>query len=487
MNSIGVTNNNKKILALMLMFVVGVMIFSTGVSAQLFSAEYEPVKSAITPDGIAEFDITIYNFQKTKTIYGLGMNPSGSANWIISPSSLTVPADTQETFRVKFFPKSNVGIGTYFITLNIRSSDGVIEALQIPIGVNIASFYQYQPDVVPTIVAPSKVDPREKFKIEVQVTNKNQLDVGELLIKVMGENDLFYGERTLSLGPKKINSTEIIFELNPLQKPDTYHYTVQIIYPKSEAIIAEAQKSFDVQKYSEIEISKSGKQTSWFLTKETITLENTGNYERTKDISVSAPWIKRIFMSTNPDAEIIKGDSGAVYSWNPSLKPTEKYEIVIQSNYRYLVIIIVLLVVLIVLYFVLRSPIIVLKEAAVVKEDDEGVSEIKVRIFLKNRARRTIHNISVSDKIPRITQLVPSHLMGSLKPTRVTTTSKKGTALYWDIDRLESYEERILTYRVTSQLKIVGNVSMPRAKAKFETSSGRERMIESGVPLFLRN
>jgi len=40
----------------------------------------------------------------------------------------------------------------------------------------------------------------------------------------------------------------------------------------------------------------------------------------------------------------------------------------------------------------------------------------------------------------------------------------------WNIDNLDSSEERVLSYRVKSKLAILGSFSMPAAKASFHSN-----------------
>jgi len=461
------------------------MLLSVSVSAQtLFTAEYETIKAGITPGGVAEFNITIENFEDTSKVFTLGLAPSDSSNWIVSPSSTTVDGNSKKSILAKFFPKSSAGLGTYLVSLKVEASDGSKQTLKIPLSIVLDAFYSgYQPDVALNVVSPEKQDPREKLKVVVFVRNRNQLDIENLIIDVQG--DLFSKQFNTTLGPRKEKSRDILFDLNPLEEPGTYSYTVKLIYAKKDRVVAESEKTFEIEGYSKI-TPKFKSTSSWFLTTDTITLENEGNYARSKEVSVSAPWYKRMFTSTEPKAQLIEVDGDKQLMWAPEVKPTETVTITIVRNYRPSIIAVVILVLLIIAYFVFRNPVVIVKETAVVKEDNEGISEMKVRVFLKNRSAGTLHNITVTDRIPRITEYVDKAHMGSLKPSRVTTTSKKGTLLYWDIDRLESYEERILTYRAISKLKIVGDISMPKIKVKFESAIGKERRKVSGPPLFVR-
>jgi ribosomal protein S10 len=72
-----------------------------------------------------------------------------------------------------------------------------------------------------------------------------------------------------------------------------------------------------------------------------------------------------------------------------------------------------------------------------------------------------------------------------MKPSRMTKTTAKGTILHWDLDKLDAFEERIITYRLKSKLRVVGDMSLPRAKVKFTYGAGKkERFVVSPVPLF---
>jgi len=421
------------------------LLLSATVSAQsLYTVEYETIKAGITPGGVAEFEVTIENFEESSKVFTLGLAPSDATNWIVSPSSTTVAGSSEKTILVKFFPKANAGLGTYLVSYEVKTSDGTKETLKIPLSIVLDAFYSgYQPDIALNVVAPNKQDPREKMKVVIFVRNRNQLDIEDLIIDIDG--DLFSKQFNTSLGPRKEKSRDVLFDLNPLEEPGLYTFNVKLIHPKTDRTVAESEKTFEIEGYSKI-TPEFKSLTSWFLTTETITLENEGNYARTKEISVDAPWIKRIFTSTEPDAQLIEVDGEKQLMWEPEVEPTETVTLTITRNYRPLIIAIVVIILLVLGYFLFRSPIVIVKETAVVKEDDEGISEMKVRIFLKNRSAGTLHNITVTDRIPRITEYVDKAHMGSLKPSRVTNTSKKGTLLYWDIDHLESYEERILTY-----------------------------------------
>jgi hypothetical protein len=197
------------------------------------------------------------------------------------------------------------------------------------------------------------------------------------------------------------------------------------------------------------------------------------------------PWYKRMFVSSDPSSEVVRMDGKSYLQWNPSLKPMEVKTITVTTNYRPLILIILIIVLALVLYFVLRSPLILLKEASVIEQDEHGISEIKVKVFIKNRSRKMLEQITVTDKVPGITEYMESNTLGSMKPSRITKTTAKGTILHWDLDKLDAFEERIITYKLRSKLKFVGDMALPRTRVKFTYGDGKkEKFVISPQPLF---
>lgn len=453
-------------------------------AATTFFVDYDPVKNRIGLEGEAEFDITADSATTKDLIISANLPPSEATQWILSPSSFRLDADSSQTFRLKIIPKSTVGIGTYQLAVTFKANDGTQNTLNIPLSVGLDAFVSdYVPNVALNVVTPDSTDPRDKLKVTVLLRNRNQLDVQNLVVKV--SSDIFYEEFNTTLGPRKEKTTDFSFELNPLQEPGEYSLNIQVYHPPTNKVVAEAETTFEIAAYSTI-TPKITKESRLFVTEQVVYLENEGNFERSKEITVAAPWLQRIFMSSEPKGEVTRTDEGTVLKWEPTLKPTETTEIKITWNYWPLAIVIAVLILIAILYFIFRSPIIVIKEAKVTSGDEEGVSGIKVRIFIKNRSRSPIRGISVNDRLPSITEFVEPKTLGSVKPTRVTHTSHKGTLLYWDVDKLDAYEERILTYQLKAKLKVVGEMTLPKVRVKFESGKGKERTTFSGDTFFFK-
>ena len=66
-----------------------------------------------------------------------------------------------------------------------------------------------------------------------------------------------------------------------------------------------------------------------------------------------------------------------------------------------------------------------------------------------------------------------------MKPEQILKHDKAGTILQWHIPHLEAYEERIITYKVSSMYQIVGNFQLPSAVVQFKGRKQRPTKISS--------
>jgi hypothetical protein len=170
-------------------------------------------------------------------------------------------------------------------------------------------------------------------------------------------------------------------------------------------------------------------------------------------------------------------DGQRVLLWSVPLEPYGAERFTYTENYRVLVLLVLLAIVGAVFYLLLRSPVVAIKEAVAIAHR-EGVSDIKVRVFVKNRSAKLIQGIQVTDRVPSLAEVLKHESPGSMSPTKLAVSDKQGTLLRWDLEVLEPFEERILTYQVKSKLKIIGRMRLPNAKIRF-TAGGKERAVYS--------
>jgi hypothetical protein len=465
-------------------FLVALIVLSSAViAADNFEAKAVPIIFRITPEEVAAYNVTVYNYASEEKIYSMSLTSGDATNWVLSPSLIKVPANSSASEVVNIFPKSTTNIGAYEIYVNLENG-GETDVLALPVNMNFDGGYlDYAPNVELTVNAASEVqDPRESMKVSVNMRNRVMLDMKNITLRI--RSDLFYKEINTSLGPRKEKTSEFLFDIDPLQAPGTYKLFVELYYPVTDKIVSESETEFKIDAYSSI-TPKSESSKKLFLRKVVISAENIGNYENVKEFTIRMPWYKKMFVSSDPHIDTVRIDGKSYLQWTPSVKPMETKTLTVTTNYRPLVVIILLIIAAIFAYFFFRSPVILLKEAGVLEQDEHGISEIKVKIFIKNRSRKSLENITVTDKVPGITEYVETNALGSMKPSRLTRTTAKGTILHWDLDKLDAFEERIVTYKLKSKLKVVGDMSLPKTRAKFTYGPGkREKFVISPTPLF---
>ena len=90
-------------------------------------------------------------------------------------------------------------------------------------------------------------------------------------------------------------------------------------------------------------------------------------------------------------------------------------------------------------------------------------------INIKNPSNHTVHDITVFDKVPNIAEVLHEFGVGTLSPIKILKSEKDGsTLLKWNVDKLDAYEDRIISYRIRPRLSIVGDFSLPKSTVKYK-------------------
>ncbi|MBC8500352.1 MAG: hypothetical protein ISS25_01665 [Nanoarchaeota archaeon] len=446
------------------------------VLAANFYVSSEPIKKDIFISEVAQFNVTIANMLGIPDVYTLSTQ---DPLWNLLTNQVQVPANSVKSFILEIYPGANIDIKPHAFTVKIKSSmtgDFSQELFLVNVRPYDPVFGEYRPSIQFGVTIDKEIDPRKKVPVEVYTRNRNALDIGELIIAVDGT--LFSDEIKTTLGPLEEKRTEYLFEIDPLQEPGLYSLDVKI--KVKNVTISRSTQNYEVIAYSTITMD-SVEKTFLFKTTETITLENLGNTEKIKKVNLVMPWTKRIFTNSEPDYKTARADGETSLQWEITIKPQEFTEITVTTNYRIPIFIIILIIVIIVLYYVLRSPVVITKEALISGSREEGVEHLKIRLFVKNRSRKTVENVTVFDRVPGIAEFVKKKVLGTLYPEKITKQEKKGTLIKWNLENLEPFEERIITYEIKSKLKIIGNISLPTASVRFIDNNKEKRMYSQRV------
>jgi hypothetical protein len=215
-----------------------------------------------------------------------------------------------------------------------------------------------------------------------------------------------------------------------------------------------------------------------FFRERVIEKENIGNLPTVAEARISKDIISRLFTSFSiyPD----KSDRKNIfvsYSWVKELRPGEKLEIRIKTNYLYpLIILIVIILGAYLIYRYNLSNLIIRKRVTFVKTKG---GEFALKVTLTASARKFVEKISIIDRIPAMTKIFER--FGAYPPDNI---DEKNRRLEWNIESLQPGEERVFSYIIYSKIGVVGKFELPLATAVYERD-GKIHETESNRAFFV--
>ena len=375
--------------------------------------------------------------------------------------------------------------GYYYVPIHVRPiGRDMLSKTMLVIGV--LPLHAIPGEYVPSLrIVPdmkSQIDPREEVFVNVTLENQNRREVGDVSIKLRSNVINKDYETTLTAFEKKTLEFKIL--LDPATKPQSDVLQINTFATAGgEPYRFEAEPvAYEILAYGEI-TETTDVQKNLLKTTKTITFVNTGNDAMLKEFLEKKTFFKSLFSSFSVDyTKKTKLDELTYYSWDIKLGIGEQTTLTITTNYGWPILIVLVIVALFFLYYAFRSPLVIIKSATVITAKEGGMSEFKILLNLKNRSMRTLKNVSLLDKLPRIAEVVKDFELGSTKPDKILRADRTGTMLKWKFEQIDPKEERMITYRIASKLAVLGGVRLPVAVGKFETSPGRERTTSSNSP-----
>lgn len=440
-----------------------------------YSVTVNPIQSEIYRNESASYDIIISNFENREGDFQVYTIDPGFTTKT-EPLSLTVPAGSQRTFKLFLRPSTTARAGTQGIPVNFKDlNSGTVISKSIELTLRGYDRREYLPTVSLDVRMPYEIDPRAVIPVRLELRNRNPLNITNLTIRLFSPH--FSATSVLHLAPLSDKTKDIEgLSMSPLTSPGEAEVTIQLVY--EDEVITQIIKNYKVKEYTEVK-QEVAEDKLFFKTEKTVTITNDGNVKNTAIIAVPTSFLKSLFISSSLPYEHEVRNGERVIFWSVPLEPQGTASVVYTENYRILVLLLLLGLISIVAYLLLRSPVVALKEAVAVAHP-EGVSDIKVRVFVKNRSSKVIQGLQVTDRVPSLAEVVKTESHGSLSPTKVAVSEKHGTLLRWDLEVLEPFEERIFTYQVKSKLKIIGRMKLPNAKVRFMLNN-KERAVYSNV------
>jgi len=457
--------------------VIMLVLCSFLVSALSFNAKVTKIQDRIDIEGIAEFNLTIYNNLEYKQKFSIRTLDypqwDVSTRPVVNPITLEVPGNGSNSIKLYADPLNIISKGAGAIDVNVQIKNSLGEKKVVPLRVSLVSTESLLSGYVPTVIASVKMfqdgedtkelDPRKTVTFSISLNNQNPLDYEKLVIKL--NSNTINKEVIDKLGPRESKKLEVEVALDPKLDPQDDKLTVTV-YSDEDIIVDPMVSKFEIKPYSLI--SKNIVETRGFLKViKDITFTNVGNSRYEGKVSVETTSFSNMFTITRPKGQVIGDDKDKKIEWDISLEPGEETKFILSENYSVILVLILLIIIGIIAYKISKSPLVLVKEASNVKKKEGGLSEFKIVITVRNRGAKKLNHIHVSDKVPKIADVEKELSIGTLQPAKIMKHEHKGSMIKWVIDELAPGEERIINYRIKSSLSILGDFSLPVAKAHF--------------------
>jgi hypothetical protein len=461
-----------KYLSVSLLFLLLLMPLSSA-----FEYKVEQISNIIDDEDPAAFKLTVTNTLLEDDTFTISTR---DLNWVLTSTPPIASAGPGESvdFLIELSPKPSQKEGNVYVVpikINSEASQSFQEEGR-RFTVFLGPRPNYNVNIIPTLIMDKVVDPREPVSVRINLRNRNQRDIPELEVRLTDGEQIDRSYIT-SLIPMEEKVNEILFRIEPTSSPGKKTLNINLIFENT--TVGHSSSEYEVLAYTDMQ-EKSSKESSLFRKMTSFEITNKGNERGVAEHAFQMSFFNRIFTRFEPDVTRERAEDGSIhYVVRKEINPGETFAFSAVTDYRLLVSIITLAILAVILYFLFRSPVIIYKNSeAIGKATHEGLSEVKVRLYLKNRSSKQVSNIRVTDVIPTIAELKKSTHVGSMDPVNVAK-GKKGTIARWEFASLEPYEERVIAYKIESKLKLVGGIRLPSAKVRFETKKGKERVSYS--------
>ncbi len=318
----------------------------------------------------------------------------------------------------------------------------------------------------------------EEFKPDsnnVSVYIKNIANFNFDNIDAKFKSSFFNFEKTISLKPYQKKS----FEIN-LNKDD-FRDLIAGFYTLDTEVNVDDQKA-NVQgtiKFSEKDIvTNSQNEYGVIIYTKRILKTNEGNVVSESSTVLKKNIISRLFTTFSPEPDIVERQGLSVYyTWERKLKPGEKLEIVVKTNWLLPLLAILLIISIVILTKQFSKTNLSLKKKVRFVRAKGGEFALKISIVIN--ARKYIERINVIDRLPLLAK-VHERFAGEM-PKKV---DEKNRRIEWHFDKLEAGESRIVSYIIYSKVGVLGKFALPTATAVYE-KDGEVREAESNHAFFI--
>ncbi len=318
----------------------------------------------------------------------------------------------------------------------------------------------------------------EEFKpdsstISVYIHNKVNFNFKQIVVKF--KSPFFNFERVADIAPYQKKNFEITLNKDDFRDLMAGYYTV-----KAEVTIENEKANVEgVLKFTEKDIvTTSQNEYGFVIHTKKIIKSNEGNIVSDSSTVIKKNVISRLFTTFSPEPDIVERKGLSIYyTWERAIKPGEKLEILVRTNWLLPLLAILLVVAIVLLAKQFSRTNLVLKKRVNFVRAKGGEFALKVSMIIT--ARKFVERISVIDRLPALVKL--HEKFGGEMPKKVDEKNRK---MEWHFDKLDAGESRIFSYIIYSKVGVLGRFALPKATALYERE-GEIHEVESNQAYFV--
>ncbi len=465
------------------LFLIIFLLLAVTVSAEKIDISSSKIQSKIFPGGEATFLLKVRNNQLRDEIIKVSNDPFSVypfSEFIetisIKPSQLSIGSGQEGIFEVSIkYPKGikSEKLYTALIIVSSLLNKDVKETYPL------TSFIMSSSDIISMKVNIGDFVTTGK-ETNFDVNFKNNVDESFDNLKLYITFGSFSEEYSLSIKEKGEVNKEFKLNVKPDIAPGDYGLVLRLFQGQS----LKGEKETLVKVVSTKELEEKITTTDGFLSsKVIITKINKGNERYEKIVKYPISSFQKLFTEATPKPTVAKENNKNYFVWNLNISPGEEINIIVTTDYTSLFFIIFgLILILSLVYYIKNKSLRITKKVIMVKDHDK--MHFKVILTLENYTSKAIYNLKVIDLLPSLIRHYKD--FGTLEPKNIQQGSK-GLRFIWELSKLESGEERMISYKIEPQLNVFGNIKLPRASLQFAGKNNKLIIRKSNVATFKLN
>ena len=426
------------------LFLATILLCFSLVSALEISAKYSTDVVIKDMDNSIEMTLKITNASGgTYNIYTL-------SDMLIQPSETFEIETTPFEKNFLITPNDNLDVDGYYsftYTLNHREVEKFEEKMLVNL-LNLEDSIE---------ISSNSIDPASG-EVSFYIKNLESTNLKNLSAKF--SSILFETEEMFDLGPNEELEISVDVDEDKLKKTKAGVYIIE-----SEFQTKKGTKRIDGNLYlgEKKSITLAEDKSGILIQTEIVTKVNSGNILENIEIEIQRNIVSRLFTTFNIEPTITERDGfGVKYTWiKERLNPADAYTVKAKTNYIFPFLLIIFAALAIMGLKRYTETKIEIKKAVSPVKTKNG--EFALRVTLGLKAKKSIENVTLIDKVPAIVKIYKK--FGMVKPDKIDAENRR---IHWNIGDLSAGEERMFTYIVYSKVGIVGKFSLPEALAVFE-------------------